>query len=281
VERGGAKGSGRVFVTYCYFRGNKIDFVQHKDQMFVRRFSPNVLLHTATPSPIGIAGVQHVQNDIARIDDLVQLVPDALTRALHEDELSCLRKVAVGIEIVGLGIARVSREQMRLLQAVEVRVVHGASPASKIFNGAEVELWTLALRLGTKRVAEWLRLDSDLSSMLLQAVDVALLLDQAHGQLVALHEIRCRVGGLCLHSRAERLERVLRNDTRVVEPLPVRLDTGNGRLPRLVGGGLGDVSLSVALGLAVSQALENLDLLCRAGGELVFACRSLRKTTYR
>lgn len=149
--------------------------------------------------------------------------------------------------------------------------MHGASPAGKIFNGAEVQLWPLALRLGPKSIFERLRLNGDLGCVLLETIDVALLLNQAHGQLVALHEVRRRVGGLGLHRRTERLEGILRDDTRVVEPLPVGLDTGNGRLARLVRGSFGDVSLGIALGLAVSKALEDLDLLCRSTFTLVFA----------
>jgi hypothetical protein len=99
--------------------------------------------------------------------------------------------------------------------------------------------------------------------MLLQAVNVALLLDQAHGQLVALHEIGGRIGSLSLDGGAEGLKGILGYDTGVVKPLPVGLDAGNGRYSRLVRGGFGDVSLGIALGLAVGQALEDLDLLTR------------------
>ena len=72
------------------------------------------------------------------------------------------------------------------------------------------------------------------------------------------------VGRLRLHGSAERLEGILGDDARIVEPLAVGLDAGNGSLPRLVGGGLGDVSLGVALRRAAGEALENLDLLGRA-----------------
>lgn len=52
----------------------------------------------------------------------------------------------------------------------------------------------------------------------------------------------------------------MRDDTGVVEPLPVGLDTRNGCFAALVRGGLCDVALGVALGLAVGEALEDLYL---------------------
>jgi hypothetical protein len=268
-------------VTYSYFGRNKIDLVQDEDEMLVWCFCADVLFHTSTPCTIRVTSVENMQNNIARVDDLVQLVPDTLARALHEDELPRLRKVAIGVVVVGLDIARGARKQLGLLEAVDVGVVHGASAARKIFNGAEVQLWPLALRLGTKSVLEGLRLDSNLCGMLLQAVDVALLLDQAHGQFVALHEVRRRVGGLRLDSRSERLEGILRDDTGVVEPLPVGLDAGDGSFARLVRGRLGDVSLGIASGLAVSEALEDLDLLCRSARTLVSLRLPLRKPLSR
>jgi hypothetical protein len=239
--------------------------------MLVWCLGTNVLFHTSTPRTIGVAGVENMQNNITGVDNLVQLVPDTFAGTLHENELPRLRKVAIGVVVVGLDIARGARQQLGLLEPVDVGLVHGACAARKIFNGAEVQLWPLALRLGTECVLEGLRLDGDLGSMLFQAVDVALLFDQAHGQLVALHEVRRRVGCLRLDSRAERLEGILRDDTGVVEPLPVGLDTGDGGLARLVRGRLGDVSLGIARGLAVSEALEDLDLLCRSARTLVSA----------
>ena len=57
----------------------------------------------------------------------------------------------------------------------------------------------------------------------------------------------------------------MRNHSCVVEPFAIGLDTGDGGFARLVLGGFGDVSFGVALGLAVGQTLEDLDLLCGAG----------------
>jgi len=64
----------------------------------------------------------------------------------------------------------------------------------------------------------------------------------------------------------------LRYYSRVVEPLPVGLDTGDRRIAVLVDSSLGDVSLGVALSLAICEALENLDLLRIAGKLLVNVC---------
>jgi hypothetical protein len=61
----------------------------------------------------------------------------------------------------------------------------------------------------------------------------------------------------------------LRYYSRVVEPLPVGLDTGDRRIAVLVDSSLGDVSLGVALSLAVCEALKDLDLLRIAGKLLV------------
>jgi len=108
--------------------------------------------------------------------------------------------------------------------------------------------------------------------MLLQAGDLAWCLDQAHGELVALHQEGGRVGGLRLYGRAEAVQGILRYYSRVVEPLPVGLDTGDRRIAVLVDSSLGDVSLGVALSLAICEALENLDLLRIAGKLLVNVC---------
>ena len=108
--------------------------------------------------------------------------------------------------------------------------------------------------------------------MLLEAVDVALLLDQAHGQLVALHEEGGGVRRLRLDGGAEGVKGILRDNTGVVEPLPVGLDAGDRRGAVLIDSGLGDVSLGIALGCATCEALEELDLL-RITAELsVYLC---------
>lgn len=244
--------------TYCYLGGHQIDLVQDEDEMLVGGLGANVLLDTATSGAVGVAGIQDVQDNVAGVDDLVQLVPDALAGALHEDELTRTGQIAVFVLLVRL--ARGSGQELRLLQPLDVALVHVAGARGQVLDGAEVELGLLALGLGAEGLGEGLRGDGDLGGVLLEAVDVALLLDQAHGQLVALHEERGGVRGLGLDGGAERVEGILGNDTGVVEPLAVGLDAGDGRFTGLVRGSLGDVSGGVSLGLAVGEALEELDL---------------------
>jgi hypothetical protein len=175
-----------------------------------------------------------MENNIARIDDLVQFIPDTLARALHKDKLPCLGEITIWIVIVGLDIAGRARQKLGLLESFKVGIVHCARPLRQIFNCAEVELRPLSLRFLAKSVLERLRRNGDLGRMLLQPIDVALFLNQAHGQLVALHEERGRVGGLRLDGGSERVEGILGDYTRVVEPLPVGLNAGNGRFSVLV-----------------------------------------------
>ena len=95
--------------------------------------------------------------------------------------------VGVGGIFALLGVPRSTRQKLCLLQSLDIRVVHATGAAGQIFDGVEVELGTLALGLGPKRLGKRLRVDGNLGSMLFQAIDVALFLNQAHGQLVALH----------------------------------------------------------------------------------------------
>lgn len=98
--------------------------------------------------------------------------------------------------------------------------------------------------------------------MLLDAVlGVLVVLDQTHGELVLLEEVRVGVVlGLC-NSATEGSESVLGDDARVGEPLAVGLDASNRCIAGLVRGGLCDVATGVALGLAVLEHVERLDLL--------------------
>lgn len=152
--------------------------------------------------------------------------------------------------------------------------MHASCATSQILNGAEVELRPLPLGLGAKRLREGLTADGDLGSVLLEAWDLSWCLDQAHGELVALHQERSRVRRLRLYSRAEAVESILRYHSRVVEPLPVGLDTGDRRCAVLVDSSLGDVSLGIALGFAICEALEELDLFRVTTKLSVYPCMS-------
>lgn len=112
--------------------------------------------------------------------------------------------------------------------------------------------------------------------MLLQAVLLGLVvLDQAHGQLVLLEQVRVGVLLLSLDSTAESGESILGDDTSIGEPLAVGLDTGRGRLARLKDGGLCNVTGGVALSSAFGEDVELLDLLCVSGRDIsmLWVCR--------
>lgn len=70
--------------------------------MLVRGLRANVFFDTTTTGAVGVTGIQNVEDDVTGVDDLVQLVPDTLRGALHEDELSCAGKVAIVVVLVGI-----------------------------------------------------------------------------------------------------------------------------------------------------------------------------------
>lgn len=57
---------------------HQITLVQDKDQMLVRLFLANEVFHVLATSSHRVTGVQHMNDDIRRINHLVQFVPDTL-----------------------------------------------------------------------------------------------------------------------------------------------------------------------------------------------------------
>ena len=104
---------------------------------------------------------------------------------------------------------------------------------------------------------------------MLQAVDVALLAQQAHGELVGLEEDLVRVGRLLGHGLPEGREVVLRDDPRVCEPLPVGLYSRLRDVSRLVLRGLGDLSLGIPRRPGILADVQGLDPLGRAVWESI------------
>lgn len=69
-------------VAYRNASRHQIAFVQDENEMFMRSLFPEVLFNTATPCPLGVSGVENMNDNIRRIHDLVQLIPYTLTLPL-------------------------------------------------------------------------------------------------------------------------------------------------------------------------------------------------------
>lgn len=99
--------------------------------------------------------------------------------------------------------------------------------------------------------------------MLLEPVHPVVLsiANQTEGQFVALEQDGIRVLFFLCDGVAEGAERLLADDSTVREPFPVGLDARIGDVAALVAGGLDNLSLGVALGLALLEDVELLDFL--------------------
>jgi len=234
--------------------------------MLVRSFFVDVFLDASATGAEGVSCVKDVDDNITGVNDLIQLVPDSLALALGEDGLTSGSQVAVCCrlcELVAIAVSNgVSAQQMGLLQAIEVGVVHLLSLTSKVLERADGKLGPLPLSLWAKGLGERRALDSNLGLVLLDAVlGILIVLDQGHGKLVLLEQVRVWVGLLLGNGTSEGGESILRDDTGIGKPLAVWLNAGRRLVPRLIRGGLCDVATGIALRLAVLEHVERFDLL--------------------
>lgn len=136
----------------------------------------------------------------------------------------------------------------------------------QLVNVADTQLDPLPRRLGSKHFSKWRCLDGHLSLVLLETVDSVVLTisDQTEGQLVALEQNSVWVFLLLSNGIAERTERLLADDSAVGKPFSVGFDASNGLVSALVASSFGNLSLGVALRLALFEDVELLDFLCAA-----------------
>lgn len=262
-------------MTYSNAGWYQITLVEHKDQVLVRRLLLEILFNAPATSSDGVSGIKHVDDDIGRVNDLVQLVPDTLALALVEDGFDGHGE-RLGLAV----IAGVSTQQLVLLHPLLVGIHALLSIVGKISHGADAELDTLALSLGSKDTGKGRRLNGHLGLVLLDAIGgvLASVVDKAHGELVGLEEDLVRVLGLFSHGLTEGGQGILRDDTSVGEPLAVRLDPGIGDVSGLVAGSLCDLPVRVSLGPAVLVHVDKLDLFRIAVGISVSMPSSKGKT---
>lgn len=138
------------------------------------------------------------------------------------------------------------------------------SRAEGITSGENVrdgELDAFPLGLGTEDVGVRRALEGHLGLVLLQAIEVGAVTDQAHGQLVGLQKDLVGIGLLLGHGVAESLETILADDTGIGEPLAVGFDSGNRGIPRLIFRRLDDLAVGIPLSLPILPHVQGLDLL--------------------
>eukprot|EP00760_Papus_ankaliazontas_P029821 PhM_4_TR4484/c1_g1_i1/m.73467 len=200
-------------------RGYEITLVQNKHKVLVALLLADVVLDEAAAGAHRVACVDNVHDDVAGVDDLVQLVPNACALTLLE-ELALRALVSVVLNLVAgelhvlcTGAVLFGARRGDLLHALELRV-H--------------ELRALADRLLAERIGE-LHLVGD-------AGVVLSVLEETHWELALLEHDGVGVVLLRLHLVTERLKSIRTDHAGVAEPTAVRGDASNGALDAVAGG---------------------------------------------
>jgi hypothetical protein len=227
--------------THSNPSGDKVDLVKDVDKVLVSLLLAEVIDNGPAARTERVTGVEDVDNNIRRVEDLVELSPNTTRGTL-----------VVG----GLGLSHTDGVES-LLGGLLLRLVSVALDdrrLAKLSHRADVETGTLALGLGTKGVGERFGLDN---------VDtlvggLVLVRKQAHGELVALEQNRVRVRLVLREGGTEVVERSLRDDTGVAEPAAIGLDATRESLllALLESGRLDDLAVAVTNGLSAVQHLQ-------------------------
>lgn len=71
------KGRKRKWIgsTYSHGAGYQVALIEDKDEVLVRRLRLEVLLDAATPRSQRVSRVKDMEDNIARVQNLVQLIP--------------------------------------------------------------------------------------------------------------------------------------------------------------------------------------------------------------
>ena len=212
-----------------------------------------VRLEVLAPGAHRVPGVQHLQQDVARIDHLVQFAPDSLRLSLLEHRVAH-RRPAVHAG-VGCHRRRVPAHAALLLVLLRTlrRVRH-----QRLVTIHVPQLWLFPRLLRPERCRERLHRSqtrpSHLSAFPLLRVRI---LHERQRQLLLLQNHRVWVVHFGRHLLPERLQLLLADDARVAKPSSVGLDPGRRQLFGLKVLG-DDASLLVPLRLLVPE-LEELD----------------------
>jgi len=222
--------------------GDEVNLVEDVDKVLVRLLLAEVLHNRLAAGAEGVTSVEDVDDDIGRVEHLVQLTPNTTRGTLGVDGLG--NKRAGGMEGVRRLLLRLGGSLRRCRRLAELG------------ERADIETRALALRLGAKGVGEGLSVD-DVHALVGRLVFV---LEQTHRKLVPLKEDRVRVRLVFRERRAEVIKRRLRDYARISEPPSVALTLVSildnieegGTLELFVRWGCGCHIMSVAPGFDVT-----------------------------
>lgn len=145
VGRGLRKRRKSRIKTYRDAGRDQVTLVQNKDQVLVGGFLLQVLLDTQTPGAEGVSSIKHMDDDVRRVHDLVEFVPDSLALTLVKDGLDGHGEGL--IVVIKIGVARSTTQQPGLLEAILVGVHALLSVIGQVGETADAKLNTLPLCL--------------------------------------------------------------------------------------------------------------------------------------
>uniref|UniRef100_A0A8W7PVQ6 Uncharacterized protein n=1 Tax=Anopheles coluzzii TaxID=1518534 RepID=A0A8W7PVQ6_ANOCL len=241
---------------------HQVDLVQHEEQMLVRLFLAQERLDVLRARAHRVARVQHLQQHVRRVHHLVQLVPDALAAASGENVLPhrILHPAVVPLDVVILRLVVLLRRLFRR--------------ARQVLQIAHLQRRPLAQLLLAERRVVAFRVEQ------MDPLVAGRLVQQRDRQVGRLHDHLVRVLHRLAHLFLELLQRLLRDDARVGEPLGGRFDARHRTAadPPLERGGRDDLSPAVPLRLKVPVHLQPLDggLRARLGHPLQALGRPVR-----
>jgi hypothetical protein len=90
--------------------GNQIDLVQHVDEVLVSLLLAEILDNRLAPRPKRIPRVENVDDNVRRVEDLVEFSPDSARRALGVHCLTSSRRGRV-VDISKVGVVTCTRNE--------------------------------------------------------------------------------------------------------------------------------------------------------------------------
>lgn len=248
--------------------------------MLVRLVIANVLFDAAAAGAERVTGIEDVDDDIGRVDDLVELTPDTARLTLAVDWLGTAARDGDLVELVGIDgeavggalsagadlVIRGNEADAGSLGLECCLLLVGSTTGllaalGELCERAHAAIETRALSLGARSESVRVGLKSgERGGLALTRV-----LNEGHGQLVPAEQDRVRVVDAGAERGAEVVERILGDDACVAEPSLVRLNTTGLSFAALEFGSLDDFAILIADGFGgnavLGEELYDLGLL--------------------